>query len=162
MPTQYTHQRTSRTPYSPALRLARFWARVDTSAGEIGCWPWLGYKNARGYGQVRIEGRRLYPAYRFAWESVNGPMDKAFEARHTCDNPPCCNPLHIEPGTHADNLADMKARGRHWRANQTHCVNGHPFDYVDGKGTRRCSICRRIAVAKYDAKRRGMVTNGMP
>jgi hypothetical protein len=29
-----------------------------------------------------------------------------------CDNPPCCNPAHLETGTHADNSADMIKRDR--------------------------------------------------
>lgn len=32
--------------------------------------------------------------------------------RHACDNPPCCNPLHLLGGTHADNVADKIRRGR--------------------------------------------------
>lgn len=40
-------------------------------------------------------------------------------ARHTCDNPPCCRPKHLINGTHADNMADKKARGRgRTRSNQ--------------------------------------------
>jgi hypothetical protein len=31
--------------------------------------------------------------------------------RHTCDNPPCCNPGHLLDGTQADNLADARERG---------------------------------------------------
>ena len=31
---------------------------------------------------------------------------------HTCDNPPCCDPLHLYFGTNADNNADMSSRGR--------------------------------------------------
>jgi hypothetical protein len=31
---------------------------------------------------------------------------------HTCHNPPCCNPGHIYPGTHQDNMDDMVQAGR--------------------------------------------------
>lgn len=34
-------------------------------------------------------------------------------SRHECDNPLCVNPDHLMPGTRADNVADMMARGRH-------------------------------------------------
>jgi hypothetical protein len=31
---------------------------------------------------------------------------------HHCDNPPCCNPWHIFPGTHQDNVNDRQRKGR--------------------------------------------------
>lgn len=31
---------------------------------------------------------------------------------HSCDRRICCNPKHLSLGTHADNMADMKAKGR--------------------------------------------------
>lgn len=31
---------------------------------------------------------------------------------HTCDNKLCCNPDHLRFGSHADNMADMRAKGR--------------------------------------------------
>lgn len=32
--------------------------------------------------------------------------------RHTCDNPKCVNPAHLEIGTQQDNVEDMIARNR--------------------------------------------------
>jgi hypothetical protein len=33
-------------------------------------------------------------------------------ACHHCDNPPCCNPVHLFQGTHLDNNLDSKIKGR--------------------------------------------------
>jgi hypothetical protein len=35
-----------------------------------------------------------------------------FLACHTCDNPPCCNPAHLFPGTNSDNVQDALSKGR--------------------------------------------------
>lgn len=40
-----------------------------------------------------------------------GAMD-GLVTRHTCDNPRCVNPHHLEPGTYADNTRDMIDRER--------------------------------------------------
>ncbi|QRY51726.1 HNH endonuclease [Mycolicibacterium septicum] len=39
-------------------------------------------------------------------------MSEPLVVRHKCDNPPCCNPAHLEIGTHAENMQDMARRGR--------------------------------------------------
>lgn len=88
--------------------VARFWSHVDVR-GQDDCWEW---KRARshGYGRFNLGGRML-TASRVAFEITHGELGDD-EARHTCDNPPCCNPAHLIRGTHAENMADMARRGR--------------------------------------------------
>jgi hypothetical protein len=89
----------------------RFWGKVDRSAGPDSCWPWLGARNAQGYGRVSVN-RRNRQAHRVAFELAGGTLDRGQVACHRCDNPPCCNPTHVFAGTHGDNSADMVAKGR--------------------------------------------------
>ena len=76
------------------------------------CWPWLGTRNKRGYGELQRNKQRLL-AHRVAYAATNGPIPVGLVVRHTCDTPCCVNPSHLEIGSQADNMRDMHARGRH-------------------------------------------------
>lgn len=89
---------------------ARFWSKVDRSAGPDACWPWTGATH-QGYGWFRLRDESV-AASRFAWSLVNGPIPDGLYVCHSCDNRPCCNPAHLWLGTHADNVRDMFAKGR--------------------------------------------------
>lgn len=91
----------------------RFWANVDidTDAGPDACWTWTACVDKDGYGQIGRDGK-LEKAHRVAWGLVNGEIPDGKQILHSCDNPPCCNPAHLFPGTHADNVADKVAKGR--------------------------------------------------
>ena len=91
-----------------ALELAKFWMRVGLGT-DTQCWEWRGAKNPRGYG--RVAGHRKM-AHRVAYELVCGPIPPGKLLRHKCDNPACCNPKHLVPGSHQDNMTDMVARKR--------------------------------------------------
>ena len=98
---------------APFNRVGRFWRRVDRSAGPDACWPWGGCHDGQGYGLVKFHGQ-LRRVPRLAYALANGidwpPRD--VQIRHRCDNPPCCNPRHLEPGTALDNARDRVMRGR--------------------------------------------------
>jgi hypothetical protein len=47
-----------------------------------------------------------------AWELEYGPIPPGLNVLHKCDVPICVNPNHLFLGTQADNVADMKSKGR--------------------------------------------------
>jgi HNH endonuclease len=90
--------------------IVRFWSKVQRGT-DAECWPWMASRMPFGHGQFYFDGRvRL--AHRVTFLIRHGHWPEPC-ARHTCDNPPCCNPAHIIAGTKADNTADMMLRGRH-------------------------------------------------
>jgi len=91
---------------SSPTTIAHFWSRVK-GGSDFDCWPWQGRSTDFGYGRF---GRDM--AHRVAYELINGPIPENALIRHRCDNPACCNPKHLEPGTHLDNSRDCVERGR--------------------------------------------------
>lgn len=74
---------------------------------QQGCWEWAGAINSGGY--TNIKGRQ---GHRVSWRIHRGEIPDGKMVLHTCDNKRCTNPKHLFLGTNADNMADMKDKGR--------------------------------------------------
>lgn len=82
--------------------MTAFWDRVKKTDG---CWIWQGPDNGQGYGTLRLPGvRKKSYAHRVSYEMLVGPIPEGLYLDHLCRNPPCVNPDHLEPVTHAENV----------------------------------------------------------
>lgn len=86
------------------------------------CWLWIASVSDKGLPYFQYEHRK-YTAYRLVYWLMHPDFDldnSRLLIRHKCmnalgehvDNPLCCNPAHMEVGTHQDNMNDMMLRGR--------------------------------------------------
>lgn len=89
---------------------ARFWEKVAVGP-EGECWPWTASTFHGGHGKFWLNGSNRI-ASRVAWALAFGEIPDDLLVRHTCDNPPCCNPGHLETGTTEDNVADRVEQSR--------------------------------------------------
>jgi hypothetical protein len=90
----------------------RFWGKVDLDPAT-GCWLWSGASEGRGYGNFKAMSHVTVRAHRVAFALSRGRApESGLVIRHKCHNPLCCNPAHLEEGTHQDNSDDMKRAGR--------------------------------------------------
>ncbi len=86
----------------------RFWVKVAIGEPDA-CWPWQGQCDKDGYGRFETGGHRIQ-AHRISALLSAMPIDE--KICHRCDYTSCVNPAHLWPGTQAQNMADMAAKGR--------------------------------------------------
>ena len=121
---------------------------------HCGCWWWTGGLDPNGYGLIDFWNQKPKQklAHRVVYEFYCGPIADDLELDHLCRTPSCVNPDHLEPVTHAVNMA----RGIH--ATKTHCKNGHPLSgsnllrRADRPMARECLACRKDRLQKFYLK----------
>ena len=94
-----------------------FWLRVDKTDSDA-CWNWKNYCNKSGYGCLKYQGK-VCLAHRVAayltgkLSTIAAPKDLTSNQfiLHTCDNPACCNPAHLNVGSYSQNQKEAYERG---------------------------------------------------
>ena len=134
-------------PFTAERRLSAFWAKVDKNGpvpenhpGLGHCWLWTGFIGDTGYGQLRVEGRRLIKAHHF----LMGKAPRGLDWDHLCRTRSCVNPAHLEAVSRSVNLRRGLQSGL-----TPCCPQGHPFDEANtgyqgpNKDHRYCRTCLR-------------------
>ena len=80
----------------------RFLAKIQPLPS--GCWEWTGALHGANYGIIQIAGRARL-AHRVSYRFHFGQLDDDLDIDHLCRNPKCVNPEHLEPVSHAENVA---------------------------------------------------------
>lgn len=137
----------------------RFWSKVNKTDD---CWLWTASTYKSGYGHFRrkINDKwTMYKSHRFSYELANRcEIPKNLFVLHKCDVPACVNPDHLYLGTHADNMRDMREKGRNrWGNNPNHRLLSYEIaknirkDYRNG--LRYKQIEEKYSVSKQQVSR---------
>lgn len=92
---------------------SRFWTHIRKTPT---CWIWTGTRDKNGYGRFTPRhGSSAKLAHRLIYEALVGSIGHRV-LLHSCDNPSCVNPNHLNPGSQVQNIVDaiQKGRARHW------------------------------------------------
>lgn len=86
----------------------RFWSKVNKTDT---CWLWTASCFDGGYGSFSVNSNNI-GAHRYSYTLHKGEIAEGLCVRHTCDEPHCVNPDHLELGTQQENMNDKIQRNR--------------------------------------------------
>lgn len=144
---------------SDAERLVEMWSRIEKTDG---CWIYYGPKTS-GYGTHHLGSEGSVRVHRKVYELLVGPIPADMHLDHLCHNADsacrggtgcphraCCNPAHLEPVPHAENV-------RRGAQRRTTCKRGHALTVKVKRSwgiERRCSECYAARSASRSRCRR--------
>lgn len=122
------------------------------------CWIWAGPTQTRdGYGRMNTSSGRQ-SAHRMAYQFANGEIPIHVVVRHTCDNPACCNPAHLQAGTPQQNVQDRvdRKRSASRERNGRSKLNEHAIRFIRSADMPQIEMAKMFGVSAKtisDAKR---------
>lgn len=79
-----------------------------------GCWIFTGVLTENGYGHIRV-GRTMRMAHVVTYELKYGAVPAGMELDHKhCSTRACCNPEHVLPATHLENIRRGVSESSTW------------------------------------------------
>lgn len=148
--------------------LIRIFSKVEVDP-VTKCWNWIASLNTDGYGNIWYKGRQEV-AHRliYAWLIEPLPMkvngSNVLELDHiVCENPRCCNPLHVRLVTSRENTERTNSVSAVNRR-KTHCAYGHKLPKEPnrpGGPWRMCIPCRRRRGYQAYLKRKARLDNSL-
>jgi len=153
--------------------LARFEAKKIVDGvlhPELGtpCWLWTSVL-ARSYGILRVGSvldgtRMLRQAHVLAYEHWVGLVPEGLVLDHLCKTKRCCNPVHLEPVTQAENIRRASVGKTSYQTLKTHCPQGHSYaEYgvtqknSDGGTSRVCKLCNAAKTKLWRDRKSGKI-----
>lgn len=116
------------------------------------CWIPTQTPKSDGYVQIRMYSESNKYLHRWMYETLVSPIKRGMYLDHLCRERSCCNPLHLEPVTHKENIR----RGIKYFGSRNACSKDHPYteentyEYHRGGYTIRvCRACHKLAQRKY-------------
>lgn len=126
------------------VRVINFWVKVAAGL-ENECWPWLGAKDQKQYGNFVVSKGKTSKAHKFSWILHFGEIPAGMQVDHKCNHTWCVNPncLQLLSGI-KNNEKSNSASAINKR--KTHCIRGHEFsdeNTIRKYGRRYCIICEK-------------------
>lgn len=137
--------------------IERLTSLIKFPKNENDCAVWTGSPDQQGYGKIGriVNGHKLtLRPHRVVYELYFGPVDSSIGILHICDNPLCCNILHLFAGSQLDNMRDKVTKDRQAKGEK----NGRSkltnlevakIKYLLNNGEMQKIIARKFNVSEY-------------
>lgn len=144
---------------------ARLWSAVE-KLGPDDCWEWQGCINDSGYGTIHFRGKS-HGAHRVAYHLTHGEIPNDVELDHLCRNRRCCNPRHLEPISHDENMrrvrvAQAKIREGLQSRSSADFETGLGIDTRQNIRVESVTDAARTIVKEYSINPNGQAPNASP